>query len=371
MHCPFCNTINDDQNSFCVSCGKTIAPELKSPPEIIPPTQAFSGDSSFGQQSAQTAYPPKQSYTPTVFDQPVPQRKKRTGLIILLVAALFAVVGAIGAGAYFIWQGQQEAASSEVLPDHLGFFLRDADNKKLIEIKQKDAVNALDEREKLLNDNALTPYTENSTFILYLDAKDVPLIDLKLIRLDSLKDDGNVAQLDFQAVPVEGKPLMKSLRLPNGIADGKYAFALFNGFANDGNHKFWAFQVKDSGKSNNDDIARNAVISMKDAKKSDDSASSKPADDSENSAEPVKKKESKVAPPSGSSVAYCNGNDVLLRAQPSLTGKKIGKLSKGQRIYIMYYSENYDVWRGTTANWAYIQTESGGRGWVFTPFVYF
>lgn len=77
----------------------------------------------------------------------------------------------------------------------------------------------------------------------------------------------------------------------------------------------------------------------------------------------------KVAPPTGATVGYCNSSNVVLRAEPSLNAKKVGGLSNNQRLYIIRYSDTYDNWKGTTANWAYIQTESGKRGWVFTPFV--
>jgi hypothetical protein len=30
-------------------------------------------------------------------------------------------------------------------------------------------------------------------------------------------------------------------------------------------------------------------------------------------------------------------------------------------------SDNSDYWNGKEGNWAYIQTESGSRGWVFSP----
>ncbi len=55
---------------------------------------------------------------------------------------------------------------------------------------------------------------------------------------------GTLKQINYQVVPIEGKPEMKRLRVPDGLANGKYAFALFDGFLDEGKHKFWAFQVK-------------------------------------------------------------------------------------------------------------------------------
>jgi cytoskeletal protein RodZ len=385
MHCPYCNTVNDDENSFCVSCGKTISQDYKTLPNALPPTQIYRSEQSNEPDSVQTAYPPKPVFNQPQpnFNQPfsyqeTPQKSGKGLLIAVLGIGILIILGAIGAGGYYFWQQQQTSPqTAEVLPDHLGMFVQNKDKTTVTEIKQKDVTNVLDEKESLLKDDSLSVWEENSSVILYSDAKEVPVTDLKLIQLDTIEDDGNLKQIDFQAAPIDGKPEMKRLRFPNGIAKGKYAFALFNGFLNEGTHKFWAFQVKDSKKSDNNDIAKSANISvkdLKDSKKSDDKEKTKDSDETakkETVPPPPPKKDTKVPPPSGARVAYSNGSDVLLRSTPSLNGKKIGKLSRGQRIYIIYYSENYDEWRGTTANWAYIQTESGGRGWVFSPFVYY
>ncbi len=390
MHCPYCNTVNDDENSFCVSCGKTIPQDYKTLPNALPPTQIYTPTTLNEPDSVQTAYPPKPTFNQNIpnFNQPIPyqetpQKSSKILLIVVLGFGILIVLGAIGAGGFYFWQQQQQQTqTAEVLPDHLGMFVQNKDKTAVNEIKQKDVTNTLEEKENLLKDDSLPVWEENANVILYSDAKEVPITDLKLVQLDTIEDDGNLKQIDFQAAPIEGKPEMKRLRVPNGIAKGKYAFALFNGFLNEGNHKFWAFQVKDSKKSDNNDIAKSTTISvkdLKDSKKSDDKKSDdkEKITDSDETAKkeslppPPPKKDTKVPPPSGARVAYSNGSDVLLRGTPSLMGKKIGKLSRGQRIYIIYYSENYDEWRGTTANWAYIQTESGGRGWVFSPFVYY
>ncbi len=379
MHCPYCNTVNDDENSFCVSCGKTIPQDLKTLQDFVPPTEIYIPNQSAEQPSVQTAFPPQRLIPQPApsFDQPIsfqpqtPEKKSRFGVIAGLSIALLLVLGIFGAGGYYLWKQQETNTSKSVLPGHLGMFIQNAAQSNLAEIKQKDISNAVDEKDKLETADSLAEWNENDSFILYSDSKDVAITDLKLVQIDSIKDNGTVSSIDFQAVPINGNTAMKRLRIPSSLAKGKYAFALFNGYLNEGNHKFWAFQVNDTKRSNNDDIAKSATISVKETEKTDDKVVSKTTEPANKKEVETPKKDSKVAPPSGASVAYCNGNDVLLRGSPSLSGKKIGKLSKGQRIYIMYYSENYDEWRGQTANWAYVQTESGGRGWVFTPFVYY
>ncbi len=77
----------------------------------------------------------------------------------------------------------------------------------------------------------------------------------------------------------------------------------------------------------------------------------------------------KVSGPVGATVAYCNGSNVIVRDSPSLNAKKVNALKKGEKVFVIEESDNYDEWKGTEANWAYIQKEDGARGWVFTPFI--
>ena len=92
-------------------------------------------------------------------------------------------------------------------------------------------------------------------------------------------------------------------------------------------------------------------------------ATNKPA------ATPTPTPKPKVSAPLGATVAYCNGGNVLMRESPSLNARKVNSLKKGEKVFVIEESDNYDEWNGTEANWAYIQKEDGARGWVFTPFI--
>ena len=98
-------------------------------------------------------------------------------------------------------------------------------------------------------------------------------------------------------------------------------------------------------------------------KDKDKEATNKPA------ATPTSTPKPKVSAPVGATVAYCNGGNVLVRDSPSLNGRKVNTLKKGEKVFVIEESDNYDEWQGTEANWAYIQKEDGSRGWVFTPFI--
>ena len=165
--------------------------------------------------------------------------------------------------------------------------------------------------------------------ILYSDAKEIPITDLKLVQLDTIEDDGKLKQIEFQAAPIDEKPQMKRLRFPNGIADGKYSLALFDGHLNDGNHKFWTFQVKDSKKSNNDDIAKEISISINDKIKSDEKTDKK---DSKEAAKkdtpPPPKKDTKVRRLRVRGLLTATAVTLSFASTPSLAAKKSANFQK-------------------------------------------
>jgi hypothetical protein len=68
-------------------------------------------------------------------------------------------------------------------------------------------------------------------------------------------------------------------------------------------------------------------------------------------------------------LAYCNANSLNVRSAPVLDTSKsnqVGELKRGDQVYIMSESSNYDVYNGVTSNWAQIRTVNGAlHGWVF------
>ena len=262
MNCPNCNTLNDNENVFCVNCGTTIS--LNAATNIPPPTEQYQGlpNQQFDTSpSIETAYIPQPNFNPAIHypsEQTVKKSSKKFVWIGLIVG-LFLLAGGIAGAIYFI----KQAETAEVLPDHLGMFVQSGDKKAVSEINKQDYTNALQAKDDLMKTDAL-PVSENKpNLILYSDGKDIPLNDLKLVQLDTIKDDGTLKQINYQVLLVEGKPEMKRLRVPDGLANGKYAFALFDGFLDEGKHKFWAFQVKNVEKSDNGDLAKVMTISPK------------------------------------------------------------------------------------------------------------
>lgn len=371
MNCAKCNILNDAENLFCVNCGETLKPSGKPENADLPATQIYPpivpNERDDSPDSIPTALrspaqfvPPTQTFNPAISTptaQPIEPSNNK--FIWFGVITLLLLIGGGVIGAFFFINKQSESA--EVLPDHLGMFVQNREKNGVSEISKQDFTDALQAKDDLLKSESLLNVEGKPNMILYADGKDIPLSDLKLIQLDTIKDDGNLKHIDYQAAPVEGKPEMKRLRVPDGLANGKYAFALFDGFLDDGKHKFWAFQVKNTEKSDNGDLAKEMTLSLKPTPLPTPTAVK-----TQNvpSAPPKLK-----SPPPSDEIAYCRTNNVVLRSAPSLSASKVTGLNRGQKVYIINYSDNYDTWRGTTANWAYVATDNGQRGWVFTPLI--
>jgi hypothetical protein len=375
MICPNCQVTNEADNVFCVNCGTTVSQALNLSPNSIPPTQIFQNAARAQHyntsNSIETAVLPVNPHNPSIPNfapsaaYTGDRKTARSKNIVLLVGSFLVVFLLIGLGGlYFL---TKNPTSAEILPEHLGMFVQSREKDKVSEVKKQDFTNAFEGAEKLLKDDTLVAAEEKPNLILYSDGKDVPLNDLRLIRLDTIKSDGNLKQLDFQAAPIENKPEMKRIRIPDGLANGKYAFAVLDGYLDEGKHKFWAFEVKNASKSNSDSDLKSTTVSIK----------PKQQNTATNSANPAVPQMPKtiVPPPPGATVAHLALGNVVLRSGPSQTSAAIGKLSGGQTVYIIGYSDTYETFTsqktGQTynSNYAQVQTESGRRGWIFRAFL--
>jgi hypothetical protein len=344
MICPNCRTSNDnDGEIFCRECGASLINERQMPTMIMSPPPL---------PDNRAAIPP--GATPYVSGAQPVSKKSKTLPVLLAVLAITCV----GAVAYFFLlrpNKQQEGA----LPDHFGLFVRNKDT--LGELRRGDFRDVIQARDAMMGDSSLLKVDAKPTLILYSEGPDIPVADLKLMQLDTVDASGKVSCWDYQVSPVEGHPGMKQLRVAGGLSSGKYAFALLNGYMNEGNHKFWPFQVVEDAPAPTD-TPQLATIPLK------PTPSPTPTAAAQAKAAPTP---APLPPPAGATgVAYCNADNVVLRSSPNLNGAKIGRLSKGQRLYVMQLSSNYDTWNGITANWAYVQPENSSlQGWVFTYFV--
>jgi hypothetical protein len=75
------------------------------------------------------------------------------------------------------------------------------------------------------------------------------------------------------------------------------------------------------------------------------------------------------APAQSRTLAYCNANTLNVRRSPVLDLSKsnsIGELTRGDQVWIIRESSNYDTYNGITSNWAEIEVvDRSLRGWVF------
>lgn len=349
MICPQCKTANADDYVFCINCGSTIGDTAN----------ALGPKASANEQIPETLVMPA---APVVIERPdypsqptiLHREPKRASKIPFVVGGLFffLVIGIVGA--YFAYRAFTPGVSAvENLPDHIGLFVKNAGGG-IAEVKRQEVGNLIEARDALSNDPAVVQTGSAPEFILYADAADVPISDLKFIRLDSITDDGKAKYLDFQAAMVDGKPSMKRIRFAQPLADGKYSFALVSGFANEGKHRLWPVEVK-GGAANGAAFIQELSLTLKPTPTPAPAATKTPVN---------------TEPPVGATVAYLTRKDVWLRKTPAIQDKgKLQLLKPRQKLYVIRYSTNSDTWEDITSNWALVQTENGKQGWVFNAFL--
>ncbi len=343
MICPQCKTPNDDEYVFCVNCGNTIGNSVRSvnePPEtlIVP-------------NAPVVVHRPDLPSQPTILHVESPRRSKLP-LILGVVGVLIAVAGIGGYLAYRSLTTQTTVAA--VLPEHIGLFWKRPDGSAVVEIKKQETANLLESRDAIAKDAALPQVNDQPEIILYADAAEVPVSDLKFVRIDTISDEGKLKYLDFQAAIVDEKPVMKRIKFSQPLSAGKYAFALVSGFANEGKHRLWPLEVK-AGSPNGATFTQEMALTLKPAVSPTPAATKAPE---------------KSEPPVGATVAFLTRKDVWLRKDPGLQNKgKLLLLRPRQKLYVIRYSSNTDTWEGISSNWALVQTENGRQGWVFNAFL--
>lgn len=350
MICANCNAANDANNVYCNNCGQPIASD---------PT--FSAQATIPYQQRPPMQVVDQQYQSVVtpFIGQSTARPKKRGLVAVLIALVaILVLGVIAVAGLFV--AMNYMGENEVLPDHLGMFVQSDAKDRVDEIRRQDFGNTIEARNSLMK-NDLSFVTPRPNLILYADGRDVSVNDMRLVQLDTLKDDGTMKTLDFQVAPVEGKPDMKRVRLPSDIASGRYAFALFDGYFNEGKHKFWPFQVRDSPKANNDEILKATSVSLK-PKTVASTTAVKTAPSPANVT-------TAIPPPDGGTAATVKTRIKLRSGPTQFANNQIGTLSPGQRVYILDYSTAAETFNGVTSRYAYVQTEGGKRGWAFAAFL--
>lgn len=420
MNCPKCSAYNEQGNVFCVSCGDTLVWTANLPPtmmagqspgptatlpagsvppnseatvihpNLIPPqtfgqpqpgfsvtpdygqSQAGFQPNAFGQsQAGFQGVPNFQQSFPVMQPQAEP-RANRTGLWIAIAAIVVILgCGAIGTAVYFL---RTPSKPAEKLPDHLGLFIRSGD--ALSELKKRDYTSIGAARDAFVKEDSMPSFGPKPETLLYTDGKDIVLGDLKIVPIDSIKNDGTLKAIDYKVSPVEGKPDIKRIWVDQSLANGKYAFMVVDGYFDDGKHRFWPFQIKDSDRGDNGDLAKSISVGLKSKSKTKDETDDGDVDDTPTpkptqTQTPTPKR---TEPPVGSTVAVVRINNVVLRSGPSQATAKIGSLGAGQKVYVLQYSGRYETFitrdgRELYSNYAYVQTESGRKGWVYAAFL--
>jgi serine/threonine protein kinase len=280
---------------------------------------------------------------------------KSSKLPYVLLGVLSVVL--LGILAYMIVPGLLK--KSVALPDHFGLFNRSRDDR-LTALRFKEFSNLLKGRDELKEDSSLPTAETNPNLILYSDQQTIPSVDLKLIKLDSIKDDGSIESWEYQIAPVDGNPEMKQIKVRSGLPKGRYALALLKGNLDDGTHKLWAFQVENGAE--NPAEAQRMALTLKPTP----APTPTPQVITKTVTVPQQTEpESSFSGPTG----VCWSNDVRLRSAPTQNSAVVGKLARGQRVAKLNYSSNMETFKGVTAGWYYVQTSNGTTGWVFAHYI--
>jgi hypothetical protein len=365
MDCPNCGTKIPANERYCRNCGYdalALDKTLRAPAPTQPYVPANLTGAPSVDPNAKTEYlnvsAPPTAEIPRALS--TASNARRSPLIIpLTVIGVLLVVGIAATLAYFFWPGRNSSADSgNALPDHFGIFIQGGEQLK--ELRRRDFSNALEGRDNLASDAALPEAVAQPVFILYAEPQDISVSDLKLVELSSINQNGQVRYWSFQVAPVEGRRGMKQIRVAGGLPSGKYAFALLNGYLNEGNHKLWPFEVKE-GVAEPQEQPQAATIPVK---------ANPSATPQTGQAQPTPKPTPNNEPPPGAKLGYCNDTNVFVRNSPDLNAKPVTKITKGQKLWAIGKSTNTSTWNGVTSDWTQVQLyNSATRGWVFSPFV--
>lgn len=363
MKCASCNTANDAENVFCINCGNAVAGTLSGSPTVPivghPRIEQFEpAPASNSTETAVVNYGSQQkAASQPIFNTPAalqaPPRINRSAYWIIGCLCFLLILVVI------VFVALPKFSDAEVLPTHLGMFVQSDAKDRVDEVKRQDFSNISEARNSLIKSESLSVLISRPNLILYSDSKDMPINDVRLIQLDSIKDDGNMKTIEFQVMPIDSKPEMKRIRVRDGLANGKYAFTYFDGYFNDGKHKFWAFQVRDSNKSNNDDSTQSWSVSLK---------PTPPPQPSVARISPTTTTPS-VAPPAPGNMAVSITDSLILRSGPGQSYSKMRNLGRGEQVYILGYSSNTEVFKGRASPFAQVRTMSGQVGWVFSAYL--
>ncbi|HYY58791.1 MAG TPA: zinc-ribbon domain-containing protein [Pyrinomonadaceae bacterium] len=376
MICSNCGSEIPLNERFCRNCGHEAVPLAATIHAGGPPTlRADTPTPSHRGAAAETA---QMWAAPSTgpFSAPLsPPSPRRSSLLLPVMVGLVVVVLVVGGAlAYFLLRdtdGGETAnrrggpSGTGELPDHFGIFLRDGDT--LTELRRMDFSDAIKGRDAMLGDATLPRAEAMPTLILYAEAQDIPTSELKLVQLDGIDPSGSVRYWPFQVSPIEGgRRGMKQIKVPGGLASGKYALALLKDYLNEGNHKFWPFQVSEGAPA----PSASPQVAKMQVKTGTTTPTATPTPPPSTEARTLPPPPPTTANTSGGRLAYCNDDNVVLRASPSLTGAKVNKLMRGQRLWVIGKSDNKSSWGGITSDWTRVQLyDRSQTGWVFSPFI--
>ncbi len=296
--------------------------------------------------------------TPELYPFPIapaaaPAKSSKVPLILLGVLCL-ALVGVV---AYLVVPSLLKKETEA--PDHFGLFGKKDD--QFSELRMREFAAIPKASDDVRNDTSLITTESNPNLVLYSDGQMIPISELKLVGLDTVKEDGKIESWEYQVTPYGENSQLKQIRVVAGLPKGHYAFAILKGNFDEGTHRLWAFQVENGAAA----PAASQLVSM----------TMKPTP----TPTPVALTKTATPPPDAPlsdnpagdyQIGVCNESNVVVRSSPMISNSnKVGRLDRGQKVVILKYSANEETWNGVTAPWILVRTPKGKTGWVFGAFI--
>ena len=291
--------------------------------------------------------------TPTYTTPPQVRNTNKTALLAVLGVV---AVAALGAGGYVFLNRN---SVQETLPDGGGVYVQNSERNRVDKIPTQETNNAIQSAKDLSTNESLRTLEQNASVIVSPDGDSIPINDLKLVQLDTIKDDVNMKHIEFDKPKVDGKGDMRRITVPGGLAIGKYALMVIQGDLNEGKHKMWAFQVKNSSKSDNKDNEATLTVTIK------RTPTPMPVPP-----RPVVPTPSPMSQPPNTERARTTEGIKIRSSATQSENNQVGSIKAGQLVYIYEYSSNVEEFKGKRSNFARVQPANGGTpGWVFAYFL--
>lgn len=336
MICPKCKKENEDIYQFCLQCGEQLSHETQNPDE---------------------------DETVIVRHPVINTGLKSSKTPLILLGALAAIlIGVLG----FTFL---PSIIKKTTPTPADFGVFNQKNDTLAELRLREYPNLLKGRDELKDDSSLPVTDASANLIVYHNQQTIPKGDLKIIKLDSIKDDGKIDYWEPQPSPIDGNSEMNQIKVRPGLPKGRFALVLLKGHLDEGTHKLWAFQVENGAGTPADPETLTLTLKPTPTATPTPQVITKIVPVPQSNTNPQSSPNNILSP---GQIGICTTDKItstcVLRYSDTQKSEKIGNIARGDTVMILGYSPNLEWFGKKRAGWYYVRTRSG-TGYVFAHYI--